>query len=150
MEAASKLTLFACGVFFLTGLLTGVWKYLSILSSPKSEAPRYVSIAHRSSLLYSFAALVLLKFLEFSPYSETVNLIAVAFPLFFFTVAIATYIVHGTIRDTDNQFQKPYRLGKLYLPPLVFHLMIWLLILSEIGGFVVLFVGFLQAFIIGA
>lgn len=148
MEAASKLVLFACGIFFLTGLLTGVWKYLSIWSSPKSEAPRYVSVAHRSSLLYSFAALALLKFLEFSPYSETVNLIAVALPLFFFTAAIATYIVHGAIRDTDNQFQRPYRLGKLYLPPLIFHLMIWLLIFGEIGGFMVLFVGFLRAFIV--
>jgi hypothetical protein len=147
MEAASKLTLFACGVFFLIGLLTGVWKYLSIWRSPRSQAPRYVNIAHRSSLLYSFAALVLLKFLELSPYSETVNLIAVAFPLFFFTVAISTYILHGIIRDTDNQFQKPYRLGKLYLPPLVFHLLIWLLILGEIGGFVVLFVGSLKTLI---
>jgi hypothetical protein len=147
MEAASKLTLFACGVFFLIGLLTGVWKYLSIWRSPRSQAPRYVNIAHRSSLLYSFAALVLLKFLELSPYSETVNLIAVAFPLFFFTVAISTYILHGIIRDTDNQFQKPYWLGKLYLPPLVFHLLIWLLILGEIGGFVVLFVGSLKTLI---
>lgn len=147
MEAASKLTLFACGVFFLTGLLTGVWKYLSSWRSPKAEAPRYVSIAHQSSLLYSFAALVLLKFLEFSPYSEPVNLIVVAIPLFFFTAAIASYIFHGAIGDTDNQFRKPYRLGKLYLPPPVFHLMIWLLILGEIGGFVVLFVGFLERFI---
>jgi hypothetical protein len=147
MEAASKLTLFACGVFFLIGLLTGVWKYLSIWRSPRSQAPRYVNIAHRSSLLYSFAALVLLKFLELSPYSETVNLIAVAFPLFFFTVAISTYILHGIIRDTDNQFRKPYRLGKLYLPPLVFHLLIWLLIFGEIGGFVVLFVGSLKTLI---
>lgn len=146
-ETAGNLTAFACGVFFLTGLLTGVWKYLSIWGSPKSEAPRYVSIAHRSSLLYSFAALVLLKFLELSPFSGTVNLIAVAFPLFFFTLAISTYILHGIMRDADNQFEKPYRLGKLHFPPLIFHLLIWLLIFGEVGGFVVLYVGFLERFI---
>jgi len=144
MAAASQLALLACGVFFLTGLLTGVWKYLATSRSAQSEAPRYVKVAHQTSLMYSFAALVLLEFVKFSPYSETVNSIAVAVPLFFFAVAITTYIVHGATRDTDNQFQKPYRLGRLYLPPLVFHLAIWLLILGEIGGFVVLFVGFLQ------
>jgi len=148
MDAASQLTLFACGIFFLLGLLTGVWKYLVIWRSPISEAPRYVNVAHQTSLLYSFAALVLLKFLEFSPYSETVNMIAVAFPLFFFSVAIVTYSIHGILRDTDNQFQKPYRLGKLYIPPLVFHFLIWLLIASEIGGFLVLFAGYLRVLLV--
>ena len=107
MVAASKLTLFACGVFLLTGLLTGVWKYLSIWKSPTTEARRYVNVAHQASLLYAFAALVLLKFLEFSPYAEIINLLAVAFPLFFFALAIATYIAHGILQDTDNQFREP-------------------------------------------
>ncbi len=141
---ASKLTVCACGVFFLTGLLTGVWKYLSTWKSPASMAPRYVNVAHQTSLLYSFAALVLLKLLEFSPFSEPVNLMAVAFPLFFFALAIATYILHGILRDTDNQFQKPYRFGRILLPPPLFHLFVWLLIIGEVGGFVVLFVGFLR------
>lgn len=145
MALAGKLTVFACGVFFLIGLLTGVWKYLSIWKSPASVAPRYVSVAHQTSLLYSFAALVLLKFLEFSPYTETINLLAVAFPLFFFALAIATYIAHGILQDTDNQFQKPYGLGTFPLPPTLFHVFVWLLIIGEVGGFLVLFVGFLSA-----
>jgi hypothetical protein len=142
---ASKLIVFACGVFFLTGLLTGVWKYLSTWKGPASVAPRYVSVAHQTSLLYSFAALVLLKFLEFSPFSATINLLAVAFPLFFFAIAIATYIAHGILQDSDNQFQKPYRLGRILLPPHLFHLFVWLLIIGEVGGFLVLFAGFLSA-----
>ncbi len=141
MEPASRLVLFACGVFFLSGLLTGAWKYLAIWRSPKSEAPRYVSVAHQTSLMYSFATLILLRFLEYSPYSETVNLIAVAVPLFFFATAIVTYILHAALRDTENQFRKPYRTGSLIIPPVVFHTMIWLLILGEVGGFVVLFAG---------
>lgn len=144
MAIAGKLTVFACGIFFLTGLLTGVWKYLSIWKSPTSEAPRYVNVAHQASLLYAFAALVLLKFLEFSPYAETINLLAVAFPLFFFVLAIATYVAHGILQDTDNQLQKPYRFGKILLPPILFHVFVWLLIIGEVGGFLVLFVGFLR------
>lgn len=124
MAIASKLILVASGIFFLTGLLTGVWKYISIVRSERHEAPRYVSVAHQASLLYAFAALVLLEFLEFSPYTETVNLLAVASPLFFFALAIATYIAHGILQDTDNQFQKPYRLGRILIPPPPFHLFV--------------------------
>lgn len=144
MAIAGKLTVFACGIFFLTGLLTGVWKYLSIWKSPTSEAPRYVNVAQQASLLYAFAALVLLKFLEFSPYAETINLLAVAFPLFFFVLAIATYVAHGILQDTDNQLQKPYRFGKILLPPILFHVFVWVLIIGEVGSFLVLFVGFLR------
>ena len=145
MDNASKFTLIASGVFFLTGLLTGIWKYISIVKSERHEAPRYVSVSHQASLLYAFAAPVLLKFLEFSPYTETINLLAVAFPIFFFALAIATYIAHGILQDTDNQFQKPYRLGRILLPPPLFHTFVWLLIIGEVGGFLVLFVGVLIA-----
>ena len=149
MAAARKLALFACGVFFLTGLVTGGWKYVAIWRSPKAEAPRYVNVAHQTSLMYSFAALVLLEFVKLSPYSETINLIAVAVPLFFFATATTTYVIHGIFRDTENQFQIPYRIGGLYLPPLVFHLAMWFLIPGEIGGFVVLSIGFLQTLLAG-
>lgn len=145
MAPASKLTLVVSGIIFLTGLLAGVWKYISIVRIEKHEAPRYVSVAHQASLLYAFAALTLLKFLEFSPYTQTINLLAVAFPLFYFALAIATYIMHGILQDTDNQFQKPYRLGRILIPPPPFHLLVWLLIIGEVGGFLVLFVGFLCA-----
>lgn len=148
MTAASQLTLFAGGVFFLTGLLTGIWKYLSIWRSPTFDAPRYVNVAHQASLLYAFAALVLLKFLEFSPHTETINLLAVAFPLFFFALAIATYLAHGILRDTDNQFRKPYRFGAIYLSPTLFHIFVWLLIIGEVGGFLVLFIGFLDTHVL--
>jgi hypothetical protein len=144
MDAASKLTLLASGIFFLTGLLTGVWKYMSTVRSARHAAPRYVNVAHQASLLYAFAALLLLKFLEFSPYSETVNLLAAGLPIFFFMAATATYISHGVLRDTEDQFQEPYGFGKTRLPPPVFHLFVWLLIVGEVGGFLVLFVGYLN------
>ncbi len=145
MDIAGKLALIASGVFFLVGLLTGIWKYVSLVRGERHKAPRYVSVAHQASLLYAFAALVLFQFLEYSPYSETIRLLAVAFPIFFFAAAIAIYMVHGVLQDTDNQFKEPYRLGRILIPPPVFHLFIWLLIVGEVGGFLVLFVGFLNA-----
>lgn len=144
MTAVEKLALFACGIFFLSGLLTGIWKYVLMARSRDHQAPYYVNVAHRASLLYSFGALVLLKFLEFSPYSETVNTLAVAFPILFFGLAILKYIMHGMSGDTDNQFKPPYRLGWFRLAPWVFHLLVWLLIISEVGGFLVLFAGFVS------
>ncbi len=44
------------------------------------------------------------------------------------------YIVHDVLRDTDDQLQMRYRVGKFRIPPVIFHLMVWLLILGEIGG----------------
>lgn len=142
--AASKLALLACSLFFLTGLFTGVWKYLAIYRSPASVAPRYVSVAHHASLLYSFVALLMFQLLEFSPYTETINLLAVGGPLLFFSLAIAIYIAHGIFQDTDNQFQPPYRFGKILIQPFFFHLFVWLLIIGEVSGFLVLFLGFVS------
>ncbi len=144
---ASKLALVGGGLFLLTGLLTGVWKYLAISRSPQFQAPRYVSVVHQASLLYSFATLIFLQLLEFSPYPEAINVVAVAVPLFFFATAIATYILHAILRDTDNQFIKPYRMGRFIIPPYLFQLMVWFLIIGEVGGFIVLFVGALTVLI---
>jgi hypothetical protein len=146
-DPSATLALLASGVFFMTGLLTGVWKYRCIWMSKDKQAPYYINTAHRASLLYSFAALVLYHFAVVSVWSPTVNLVAVAVPVFFFGFAITTYIVHGVLRDTDNQFEKPHVLGPFELPSFVVRGSMWLLIVGEIGGFGVLFVGFLVRFL---
>jgi len=66
----------------------------------------YVDIAHRTSLLYSFAAILLAHFAALSAWSERVNIVAAAVPLAFFAAAIGGYIVHGILQDTDNQFRE--------------------------------------------
>ncbi len=144
MTEASKLALGACGIFLITGLLTGVWKYLRISKSRAGNAPRYVNLAHQASLMYSFATLVLFQFLQVSPYSEAVNMAATAFPILFFGLATASYVAHGFAGDTDNQFRRPYRIGGALIPPALFHGFVWLLIAGELGGFLVLFAGFLR------
>lgn len=52
--------------FFITALLTGIWKYRAMLTRSDHHAPVYISIAHTAALHYSFACLVLLKLVELS------------------------------------------------------------------------------------
>ena len=73
MNPETKLTMLACGIFFLNALATGVWKYVAMIGRPDHRAPFYVDTAHRAALLYTFACLVLVKFLETSPFSTAVN-----------------------------------------------------------------------------
>lgn len=144
-EPAVRLCVVSAGVFFLTGLLTGAWKYYHIDRSPAGTAPVYVDIAHRAALLYSFAALVVAVFAGLSTWSDRVNLVASALPLLFFALAIGSYILHGVLRDTDNQMAKPHRLGRGRLHPALMVGFMWALMAAEIGGFAVLFAGALKA-----
>lgn len=135
----------ASGVFLLSGMITGVWKYACMSRSAntdgKAEAPIYVDIAHRTSLMYSFAAMVVAQFAGLSPWSPTVTLVSTVAPIIFFGLSIAIYIVHGALNDTDNQLKKPHKLGKKTVSGLTVHGFMWALIVGEIGGFSVLFVG---------
>jgi ABC-type multidrug transport system permease subunit len=129
---AEILAVFAAGLFFLVALLCGVWKWRQMLSRPDHLAHPYVDIAHRASLLYSFAALLLAVFAGLSAWSATIDLVATAVPLAYFAGAIAVYIWHGAKEDTSNQFESR---GFLTTWGTV------LLVIGEIGGFLVLFAG---------
>jgi hypothetical protein len=133
LSSAATVCLFAAGMFLLTGLISGVWKYRRILTSPDHRAPVYVDITHRAALLYSFACLVMMKLVEYSPYSNVTQLLATTVPIFFFAVAVATYVGHGIGGDTDNQFEKRTFVTTWGMA---------LLILGEIGGISVLVWGF--------
>ena len=138
---AVALAVLAAGVFFLVGLLTGAWKYYAIMRSERAVAPTYVDVAHRASLLYAFAALLLAVFARLSAFDDAVDFWATLAPLVFFAASIATYIVHGVLDDTDNQLRRPHRLGKATLPGAVIATFMVALMIAEIGGFVVLFAG---------
>ena len=142
---AETLCLLAAGSFFMTGLLTGWWKYRCIATSAEAAAPVYVDIAHRAALMYAFSAMLLREFVPYSPLSATGTLLAVAAPLLFFALAIAAYVLHGILRDTDNQLRSPHRLGNGTLPGFAMTGFMWLLALAEIGGFAVLLWGFLRS-----
>jgi len=141
MSLAEKIALTAAFIFFMTGLITGIWKYRHIARSADATAPTYVDIAHRSSLLYSFAAILLGQLAAVSAFSDTVNSLAALSALLFFAFAIFGYIVHGLLQDTDNQLRKPHVLGKRQLPAWAVSLSMVLLIVGEVGGAMVLGTG---------
>lgn len=135
MTAAVKLCLFASGLFLLAGMGVGVLKYAGMMRSPQHRAPVYIDIAHRASLLYSFAALVMAKLSEFSPYPPTTQVIAAALPLFYFTLTIIGYVKLGLEGREETQFSERNFITTWFM---------YALIAGEIGGVATLFWGFMQ------
>ncbi|UJC80010.1 hypothetical protein D4768_21750 [Rhodococcus erythropolis] len=131
----TSLTLLAVGLIFLLSLCLGIWKYRQMATSDNHLAHPYVDIAHRAALMYSFATLLIAVFVELSVWPTWINLTSAAVVVFFFLAAIFSYIAHGAMKDTDNQFESAG-------PPL--HLGMILLILGEVGGFAVLLAGFVK------
>jgi hypothetical protein len=107
-----------------------------MLTSPTHLAPPYVDIAHKAALHYSFAILVVIKFEEVSGLGTRLNLLGASLMIAFFAIATATYILLGAKNATDNQF-KERNFGTTYGT--------WMLIAAEIGGFLLLFGGFLRS-----
>lgn len=130
----TKLTLLAAGLTFLLALGLGVWKYRQIMTSDDHRAHPYVDIAHRAALLYPFATLLIAVFVELSAWPAWVNLTATMVVVFFFVSATVGYIIHGVLRDTTNQFEHVTRGSQVSMA---------LLIAGEIGGFGVVFAGFI-------
>ena len=131
----TKVVLLLAAAMFLWALLLGVMKYRQMLESEERVAHPYVDIAHRAALLYSFALLLVATFVELSGWGTAVNLIAAGAMALYFFAAVAGYNVHGWRRDTDNQFRDP-------IPGT--HAFMLALIVSEIGGWLVLVAGFLD------
>jgi hypothetical protein len=140
MNPAIKISLLASGLFLLAGMLLGVLKYRRIMTSAEYRAPVYVDIAHRASLLYSFASLVIAKLLEYSPFSATTQVCIAAIPLFYFAVTILEYTVLGLRNRTKNQFSERNFITTWGM---------YLLIAGEIGGLSVILWGFILTQVIG-
>jgi hypothetical protein len=134
--ADTKAVLTAGGLMFLWALLLGAWKYRQMAAAADGLAHPYVDTAHRAALLYSFACILLAVFVELSKWGELVNLIAAGALIVFFFAAVAGYAIHGHRRDTTNQFVDPVRGTHAFMVALM---------LAEIGGFLVLFAGFVAA-----
>ena len=117
LDVAVKGAILASGIFLWVGMLTGVWKYWQIRHSPQARAHYYVDIAHRSSLLYAPASLILAVLAYFSAFQEWINWLCIVINLVFFSFSILSYILHGYLKDTTNQFKTPHQLGKTMTLP---------------------------------
>ena len=143
MDVPQQIALLSAMSFFALGLLGGVWKYAKIRRSPSAEAPAYVDIFHRSTLLY--ACLLLERMVEVGELPVGLELAALAGLIGFFTFAVFGYALHGWLEDTDNQLRRPYRLGAGTLAPAVVHGSMAALVIAELGGFMLLAVGVVMA-----
>jgi hypothetical protein len=132
----TKVVLLLAALMFLWALLLGVWKFRQMDASEDGLAHPYVDTAHRAALLYSFALLLVATFVELSGWGVLVNLLAAGVMAFYFYAAVAGYAVHGWKRDTDNQFRRPVRGLEAFMAALI---------VGEIGGWLVLIAGFLEA-----
>ncbi|MCC7073696.1 MAG: hypothetical protein IT383_20465 [Deltaproteobacteria bacterium] len=141
MDPGERLALLCCCLFFLVGLVTGVWKFVGTISSPEGRAHRYVDVLHRAALMYSFACLVMARLCALSPLGASLETAAVISLVVFFTLAQLTYGLHGVLKDTDNQLRAPFRLGAAALPRVVVVGFMVCLIVGEVGGFSVLAFG---------
>lgn len=135
MNLAVKISLLASGLLLLAGMLIGLVKHQQMLKSADHLAPAYIDIAHRAAFLYSFAMLVIAKLLEYSPYSESVQLISMSAVLIFFAVTIVGYFSHGIINKTDNLFRERNFSTTWY---------VYMLAAGEIGGLSVIIWGFIS------
>ena len=134
-HTASRIALSASGISFMTGSLTGLWKYLCIRQSQKTEAHHFVNTAHCAELMYGFAGQMLAVFAATSAFSDTVNIVAVIFPLLFFSIAIIHYIILGLTTESNNSIRDSAERNKEYW-------ILNILAVSEIGGFSALLAGF--------
>lgn len=134
MDIAIKLSLLSSGVFLLFGMISGVIKYRFTMTSQDSHVPVYIDIVHRASFLYSFAALVIAKLLEFSPYTVIVKLLISVIPLTFFALTIMGYLITGLKNRTNNMFTERNFITTWFM---------YLLIVGEIGGMILILWGFI-------
>lgn len=147
LNTATQFAIVFSGIFLWIGMLTGVWKYYQIRHTEFARAHYYVDIAHRSSLLYAPASLILAVLSYFTVLSDTLVLFCVIANLFYFTMSILTYILHGLLKDTTNQFKQPHQLGRWVLPSWCMTLMMLSLIIAELGATTILVFGTIVKFL---
>ncbi|WP_353165836.1 hypothetical protein [Acinetobacter sp.] len=144
LSLSVKLAVIFSGIYLWVGMLTGVWKYVQISRSELARAHYYVDIAHRSSLLYAPASLILAVMAYCSSFQEIINLLCVMVNLVFFSFSIASYVLHGWLKDTTNQFKQPHQLGNVHLPKTLLRLAMILLVIGEIFATGVLLLGMIK------
>lgn len=140
MNLAIKISLLSSGFFLLAGMLIGIVKHQRMLKTADHTAPAYIDIAHRAAFLYSFAMLVIAKLLEYSPYSEAVQLVSMSAVLVFMSITIVGYFTHGIRNKTDNLFRERNFTTIWY---------VYMLAAGEIGGLSVIIWGFISTQILG-
>lgn len=135
MMSPENLLVIAAGIFLLTGMLLGVWKYAQMSRPPHKSHP-YVDTAHRAGLMYAFACVVLAELARLSQLDTDVELAAAIVSIVFFAMAVGAYIFHGWQRRGSHQYTDA---------PAIVHLGTYALIVGEIGAAGILVYGAILA-----
>lgn len=144
MPLAQKISMCAVGVFFLVGLVCGGWKYLHIRRAAQATAPEYVNISHRAGLMYAFSCLIVERMVQLSHLEDATETVCVALLLTYFVLAQSSYIIHAFLRDTENQLQRPHRLGSVKFSATVMSCFMISPFIAEVGAFATLFFGVIR------
>lgn len=136
LSPAVKISLLFSGLFLLSGMLTGVWKYAKTMTSLEHRAPVYVDIAHRASFFYSFASIVIAALVVFSPFGRGWQVVIVLLPLAYFALTVSGYVREGVLDRTDNMFAERNFITTWFM---------YGLIAGEIGGLLLILGGFVYS-----
>ena len=109
-----------------------------MMASPDGLAHRYVDIAHRAALTYSFACILLSVFSFISQLDEHIEFYAMLALVSYFSIAVMSYIAEGVKQKTDNVMAAK--------SPFISTFMVTLIV-AEVSGFMVLFYGLIWALI---
>lgn len=134
--SAYNLAVIASATFFLNGLLTGVWKFRQMATSDDGTAHIYVDTAHRASLMYAFACIMLATFINISRLSAGLELFATILLVGYFAIAVMGYMSSGLRGETDNMMRGLSTSLNLFM---------WSLVAAEAGGFLIIFYGVVTA-----
>ncbi|WP_370263450.1 hypothetical protein [Limnobacter sp.] len=132
------------GLFLAVGLLSGLWKFAQMWTSPKGEAHPYLDIAHRASLMYGFACITLAVLSKFSVFPSNQNFIAAALAIAFFWLAVGSYLLQAILQGPANQMAQPHRMGRMPMPRGGLMAFMLALVAAELGGALFLLWGALQ------
>lgn len=136
LDIATTAAVIISGAFLLVGMLTGIWKYGQIMRSAEHRSEPYVDIAHRASLMYSPATLVLGALAALSQLPDHIELACILGVTLFFAIAIGSYVFYGAKGRRETQFSERNFSTTIGM---------YLLIIVEAGGTLVLLVGAVAA-----
>lgn len=116
LTIATQWAIVFSGIFLWVGMLTGVWKYYQIRHTERARAHYYVDIAHRSSLLYAAASLILAVFSHFTVLSHLVALLCVLANLFFLPLPFCLTFCMGCFKTRPISLNSLINLDAAHFP----------------------------------
>jgi len=94
--------------YFIAALLTGVWKWRAMLSSPDGQAHKYIDIAHHAALHYGPFILLAGALASLWPWAAVFPAwILVEIMGWTMVLSLSRYISLGLRGETTNQLHKP-------------------------------------------